>query len=51
MSSFGRIDIVVNNAGMAALDTIHDMRSDVLDAVIDTNLKGRCGWPSTPWAR
>lgn len=36
----GVIDIVVNNAGMAALDTIHGMRSHVLHAVIDTNLKG-----------
>jgi NAD(P)-dependent dehydrogenase (short-subunit alcohol dehydrogenase family) len=36
----GQIDIVVNNAGVAALDTIHDMRSDVMNAVIDTNLKG-----------
>ena len=36
----GVIDIIVNNAGMAALDTIHGMRSHVLHAVIDTNLKG-----------
>ncbi len=36
----GRIDIVVNNAGVAALDTIQGMRSHVLDAVIDTILKG-----------
>ncbi|GAA1866577.1 mycofactocin-coupled SDR family oxidoreductase [Pseudonocardia ailaonensis] len=36
----GRIDIVVNNAGVAALDTIQGMRSNVLDAVIDTIVKG-----------
>jgi (-)-trans-carveol dehydrogenase len=36
----GRIDVLVNNAGMAALDTVHGMRSNVLHAVIDTNLKG-----------
>jgi NAD(P)-dependent dehydrogenase (short-subunit alcohol dehydrogenase family) len=36
----GRIDVVVNNAGVAALDTIQDMRSHVMDAVIDTILKG-----------
>lgn len=35
-----RIDIVVNNAGVAALDTIQGMRSHVLDAVIDTIVKG-----------
>ena len=36
----GRIDVVVNNAGIAALDTIQDMRSNVMDAVIDTIVKG-----------
>lgn len=40
MDAFGQIDILVNNAGMAALDSIQDMRRTVLDAVIDTNLKG-----------
>jgi NAD(P)-dependent dehydrogenase (short-subunit alcohol dehydrogenase family) len=38
---FGKsFDIVVNNAGVAALDPIHQMRSHVLDAVIDTIVKG-----------
>jgi NAD(P)-dependent dehydrogenase (short-subunit alcohol dehydrogenase family) len=37
---WGRIDVLVNNAGMAALDTIQDMSAATLDAVIDTNLKG-----------
>lgn len=36
----GRIDVLVNNAGVAALDTIQGMRSHVMDAVIDTILKG-----------
>jgi len=36
----GVIDVIVNNAGMAALDTVHGMRSHVMNAVIDTNLKG-----------
>ncbi len=40
IGAFGRIDVLVNNAGMAALDSIQDMRRTVLDAVIDTNLKG-----------
>ncbi len=40
LAQFDRIDVLVNNAGMAALDVIHEMRSEVLDAVIDTNLKG-----------
>ena len=36
----GRIDILVNNAGIAALDGIETMRTNVLDAIIDINLKG-----------
>jgi NAD(P)-dependent dehydrogenase (short-subunit alcohol dehydrogenase family) len=40
LAEFDRIDILVNNAGMAHLDTIHDVDPDVLDAIIDTNLKG-----------
>jgi len=40
LQEFGRIDVLVNNAGMAALDTIQDMSAATLDAVIDTNLKG-----------
>ncbi len=36
----GRIDVIVNNAGIAAMDTIHGMRSNVLHNIIDTNLKG-----------
>ncbi|MEE8601467.1 SDR family NAD(P)-dependent oxidoreductase [Euzebya tangerina] len=40
LEEFGHIDILINNAGMAALDTIHEIRSDVLHAVIDTNVKG-----------
>lgn len=40
LAAFGRIDILINNAGMAALDTLHDMSPENLDAIIDTNLKG-----------
>jgi NAD(P)-dependent dehydrogenase (short-subunit alcohol dehydrogenase family) len=40
LAYFGRIDIVINNAGMAALDSIGDMRQSTLNGVIDTNLKG-----------
>ena len=36
----GRIDVLVCNAGVAALDTIQGMRSHVLDAVVDTIVKG-----------
>jgi (-)-trans-carveol dehydrogenase len=36
----GEIDVVVNNAGIGALDAIHKMRSNVLHASIDTMVKG-----------
>lgn len=36
----GVINVVVNNAGVAALDFIHQMRSTTLHAVIDTCVKG-----------
>lgn len=36
----GRIDVLVCNAGVAAIDSIQDMRSPVVDAVIDTIVKG-----------
>ena len=36
----GVINVLVNNAGIAALDPIHQMRSNVLHNVIDSNLKG-----------
>jgi len=40
LAAFGRIDIVINNAGMASLDSIQDMPKSILDSIIDTNLKG-----------
>lgn len=36
----GTINVIVNNAGVASVEPIHQMRSHVLHAVIDTNLKG-----------
>lgn len=36
----GRIDVLVCNAGVAALDSVQNMRSHVMDAVIDTIVKG-----------
>lgn len=36
----GRIDVIVNNAGVAALDPIHKMRSSTMNAIIDTIVKG-----------
>jgi len=36
----GRIDVLVCNAGVAGIDSIQEMRSPVMDAVIDTIVKG-----------
>ena len=40
VTAFGRIDIVVNNAGVTADDLILRMSEEEWDRVIDTNLKG-----------
>ena len=37
---FGRVDILVNNAGIAPSMPFVEMSDDVLDRVIDTNIKG-----------
>src|SRR4051812_20428804 len=38
LDSFGRIDIVVNNAGINIRGPIEQLREDDWDAVLDTNL-------------
>lgn len=38
--SFTRIDVLINNAGISAQCEIDDAQANVIDAVIDTNLKG-----------
>ncbi len=40
LASFGRVNILVNNAGINVRGPIEDLREDDWDAVIDTNLKG-----------
>ncbi len=37
---FGRLDVIVNNAGVAHLSRLDEARVDDWDAMIDTNLKG-----------
>jgi NAD(P)-dependent dehydrogenase (short-subunit alcohol dehydrogenase family) len=39
-SAFGRLDVVVNNAGYANVSSIEDMKEDDLRAQIETNLFG-----------
>ena len=40
LDAFGRIDIVVNNAGILRDKAFHNMDATMIDAVIDTHLKG-----------
>jgi NAD(P)-dependent dehydrogenase (short-subunit alcohol dehydrogenase family) len=40
LDAFGRVDIVVNNAGILRDKTFHNMTADLLEPVIDVHLKG-----------
>lgn len=47
IDAFGRIDIVVNNAGILRDKTFHNMEPAMVDAVIDVHLKGAF-WVTQP---
>ncbi|GAB2671663.1 SDR family oxidoreductase [Saccharopolyspora gloriosae] len=38
--SYGRVDVVVNNAGVMPLSPLHELRIDEWDRMIDVNLRG-----------
>jgi NAD(P)-dependent dehydrogenase (short-subunit alcohol dehydrogenase family) len=40
INEFGRVDIVINNAGILRDKTFHNMTPELVDAVIDVHLKG-----------
>jgi NAD(P)-dependent dehydrogenase (short-subunit alcohol dehydrogenase family) len=40
LASFGRIDYLVNNAGLVRMSALEDLEEDEWDLVLDTNLKG-----------
>jgi NAD(P)-dependent dehydrogenase (short-subunit alcohol dehydrogenase family) len=40
LDTFGRVDIVVNNAGILRDKSFHNMTSDLVDPVIDVHLRG-----------
>lgn len=40
VSAFGRIDVLFNNAGIAAYGLAHELTEDEWDAMLDINLKG-----------
>jgi NAD(P)-dependent dehydrogenase (short-subunit alcohol dehydrogenase family) len=50
LDAFGRVDIVINNAGILRDKSFHNMTADLVDPVIDVHLKGafnvlRAAWP------
>ena len=50
IDTFGRIDIVVNNAGILRDKSFHNLTPELIDPVIDVHLKGafnvtRAAWP------
>ncbi len=51
LDAYGRVDIVINNAGILRDKTFHNMTPDMVDAVLDVHLKGafnvtRAVWPT-----
>ncbi|WP_019928541.1 SDR family NAD(P)-dependent oxidoreductase [Nocardia sp. BMG111209] len=50
IARFGRVDIVVNNAGILRDAPFHDMTPDRLDALIDVHLKGAFHVTGPAWA-
>ena len=40
LDAFGRIDVVINNAGILRDKTFHNMTADLLEPVLDVHLKG-----------
>src|SRR5687767_11571733 len=51
IEAFGRVDIVINNAGILRDKTFHNMTPEFLDPVIDVHLKGAFNVTRPAWAR
>jgi NAD(P)-dependent dehydrogenase (short-subunit alcohol dehydrogenase family) len=49
IDTYGRIDIVINNAGILRDKTFHNMTPDLLDPVLDVHLKGAFNVTKPAW--
>ncbi len=49
IDAFGRVDIVINNAGILRDKSFHNMTPDMVDAVIDVHLKGAFNVTRSAW--
>jgi NAD(P)-dependent dehydrogenase (short-subunit alcohol dehydrogenase family) len=51
IDSFGRVDIVINNAGILRDKTFHNMTPDLLDPVLDVHLRGAFNVTRPAWIK
>jgi NAD(P)-dependent dehydrogenase (short-subunit alcohol dehydrogenase family) len=51
LDAFGRIDVVVNNAGILRDKAFHNLTPELLDAVLDVHLKGAIHVTQPVWVR
>ena len=51
IDAFGRVDIVINNAGILRDKAFHNMTPELLDPVIDVHLKGAFNVTRPAWVR
>jgi NAD(P)-dependent dehydrogenase (short-subunit alcohol dehydrogenase family) len=51
IDAFGKVDIVINNAGILRDKTFHNMTSEFLDPVIDVHLKGAFNVTRPAWIK
>ena len=51
IDAYGRVDIVINNAGILRDKTFHNMTPDLVDSVIEVHLKGAFNVTRPAWIR
>jgi NAD(P)-dependent dehydrogenase (short-subunit alcohol dehydrogenase family) len=51
LANFGRVDIVINNAGILRDKAFHNMDAELLDPVIDVHLKGAFNVTRPAWVK